>query len=309
MANFAEAWRKVWLRVADADALLVRTWVQETYNDLADRYPWHFLFKEQILRTLATRTITVGVTLDSTAVTSAALFVASDLNRQFRVGDQPIYTIITFTDASNLVLDRAYAGSTDGTASAEFVDFYVRMPADFGAIDTIWDVTNDRSLIYGIPRHDMMRLDPGRTQASDPRGLVDFDVQQSDGRVRYEWYPHATAARQYPMLYRARPQTLADSTDFRGVLNTRTDVLVEGALAKAALWPGTAQAPNPYFNLGLADRHQVQFEKQIQSLGLRDDDMALASYSDFPWDRWRAGGITQSDTLLRESDASIEDFI
>ncbi|KKM88181.1 hypothetical protein LCGC14_1261390, partial [marine sediment metagenome] len=40
MANFADVWRKVWLRVADADSLLVRTWVQETYDDLADRYPW-----------------------------------------------------------------------------------------------------------------------------------------------------------------------------------------------------------------------------------------------------------------------------
>ncbi|KKK75068.1 hypothetical protein LCGC14_2877440, partial [marine sediment metagenome] len=258
---------------------------------------------------LATRTITVVVTQDATAVTSAALFVATDLNRQFRVGDQPIYTIVTFTDTSNIVLDRAYAGVDNASASAEFVDFYARMPADFGAFDTIWDVTNDRPLVYAIPRHDMMRLDPGRTQAQDPRALVDFDVQQSDGRVRYEWYPHATAVRQYPMIYQARPQTLTDSTDFRGVLNTRTDVLIEGALAKAALWPGTAQSPNPYFSLGLSDRHQVQFEKKIQSLGLRDDDMGLASYSDYPWARWRAGGITQSDTLLRESDASIEDYI
>ena len=63
---------------------------------------------------------------------------------------------------------------------------------------------------------------------------------------------------------------------------TAREVLVAGALAQAALWPGTGEKPNPYFNAGLAQTKADEFRIGIQMLSLRDDEQ----YPDDLWDSW-----------------------
>ena len=266
--TFREAWRAVKLQVPLADPMLCRKWVQYAYNELADRYPWHFLYQETILSTAASRTITAAVTQGSTAVTSAAAFVATDLNRQIRVGSGAIYTIVTFTDASNVVIDQSYADVDNATASVVISDRYVRTPADFGSWDTIIDQSRQRPIQTSYSQADLQSWDPARTETGEPRILVALDVDTTD-RVRYEWWPHPTAAQHYPALYKSRPQALADSFTFRGVLGDRQDVLVAGALVRASQWPGTEQHRNPYFVLGLNQQLKADWQQAIHSLGLR----------------------------------------
>lgn len=310
MATFGEAVASVRLDVPAADALQVRTWGQRVYNALCDDYPWHFLRRETILTTLASADRTVGVTGGSPTVTGAG-FVAADATRQFRVGvGLPWYTINSVNVGVDATLDQNYTGTTDLAASATIFDGYVRMPADFGAFEAVWDPTNQRPIVYGVPATDMMAMDPDRQQSdTSPRALVDSLVVQSADRVRYEWWPAVTAVGEFPMLYLSRPQVLTNTSELVGVLGQRPDVLVEGMLWRAALWPGTEEHRNPYFNLGLARAHQTEFERKKQKLSLRDDDQALQSYSDFDWAAWRRGGLSQTAERLRSSDADIGDFI
>lgn len=305
--TLGDTWRAVKLQVPGADPLLCRQWVQSAYGDLADRYPWHFLFQHTLLSVLASRSVTAVVTQGSAAVTSAALFVATDLNRQFRIGSGPTYTIITFTDASNIVLDQNYGDVDAAAASATILDAYVRCPADFGSWETVIDLSQQRPILTSYSQLDLAAVDPARTQSQDALWLVDLDIDTTD-RVRYEWWPRQTTARQYPALYKMRPQRLADTFTFRGVLGDRYDVLIAGALLHCARWPGTIQQRNPYFVLGLVKELRDEWEKQIHRLGLRDDDQAIKSWSTFPWHEWRNLG-QRSTEQLRASDATLADYV
>jgi hypothetical protein len=305
MATFEDTWRKVRLHVPMADALLAREWVQNAYKDLADRYPWHFLFEETVLRTTASRTETVGVTQGSATVTGAG-FVAADANRQLRVGTLPIYTILSVNVGVDATLDQAYAEVDNATASATILDAYARMPADFGSIEMVWDAENNRPVPYGFTQADLIRRDPNRSSEGDPQILIDFDIDTLD-RVRYEWWPKPTAARSYPMLYKIRPASLADTASLKGVLRDREDVLLEGALYHAARWPGpNPQTRNPYFSLTLAKEHREEFTRKERALQLRDDDQALRSIMNFPWHEWLVHGGDTAE-LLRQTDASVFD--
>ncbi len=306
-ATFSETWRAVKLQVPLADALLCRQWVQHVYNDLTDRYPWHFAFAQTLLSVLASRTIVVGVTQGSTTVTSAALFVATDLNRQFRIGTGPTYTIVTFTDASTIVLDQAYGDVDDAAASVVILDAYTRLPADFGSFEEVRDLSVPRAIFWGRSQRQLSLWDPQRTWTGDPRWLFDLDVDTT-GRIRYEWWPRLTTARQFPTRYKRRPAVLADTTTLTGVLGDRPDVLVTGALVKASQWPGPdVVRRNPYFVLGLQQSLASEYDRKVHDLGLRDDDQANQSYDDSRWHEFAQTGRTDTEQL-RSTDATVADY-
>lgn len=306
MTTFEECWRAVKLHATLVDPLMCRKWVEYAYKELCDRYPWHFLYAETILSVAEADTRTgLTVTQDSTTVLDASA-VATDQYRQFRVGNGPIYTIRSVTVATSYVLDQAYAADTDANATAVLSDRYVRTPADFGSWDTVVDLNVQRPILTGYSQVDLLALDPARTQSQEPRILVDLDID-ADNRVRYEWWPHPTSARQYPALYKRRPTDLADTYTFPGVLGDRQDILVEGALLQAAKWPGTPEHRNPYFVLGLHDRLSQDWDRKVHTLGLRDDDQALRSWATFPWHEWRESGLS-STQHLRSSDATVYDY-
>jgi len=186
-------------------------------------------------------------------------------------------------------------------------DRYVRTPADFGSWDTIIDQSRQRPIQTSYSQADLQSWDPARTETGEPRILVALDVDTTD-RVRYEWWPHPTAAQHYPALYKSRPQALADSFTFRGVLGDRQDVLVAGALVRASQWPGTEQHRNPYFVLGLNQQLKADWQQAIHSLGLRDDDQSVRSYSTIPWHEYHQGGAFSTEQL-RSSDATLDDYL
>ena len=83
-----------------------------------------------------------------------------------------------------------------------------------------------------------------------------------------------------------------DSTvQFIGTLAQRTDVLIEGALHRCAMWPGAEGRKNPYFSLQLAEMHEKLFERKLVEVAVTDDDLYFESmpltefpFADFPWD-------------------------
>lgn len=309
--SFGDVWRLVRLHCPQAPFALVRDWTQQAYELLCERRPWVWTMKETRLATLASRSFTVTFTQGSTAITSAALFLATDVGRQIRVGTFPIYTIVEVASTSAATLDLAYAAS-GGALTASILSAYVTMPADFGAFLVVADPVNQRQIGWWYTQEDLGRWDPTRILSGDPqRALVAqtlSPVPATLGYSRYEWWPLPTSARQYPTWYRTRPTQLLDTDQFVGVLAHRARVLEAGALARCALWPGTADYKNPYFSQATYKLLADEFDRECAKLELRDDDQAQQSWSTLPYHRWAAYGLPEDTESLRASDATTADY-
>lgn len=309
--TFGDVWRRVRLHAPATPFGLVRSWVQNAYDTLHDRRPWVWATAETRLSILAARSLTVTTLQGSTLLQSAAGFVAADAGRQFRVGTYPVYTIISYQDASNVTLDQPYAGSS-GSQTGQILSAYQTLPADFGAFLLIIDATYQRQIAWWYTREDLARIDPTRISSGTPqRALVattDSPAVATLGQPRSEWWPYPTSAVQYPAWYRKRPQPLADTDTFQGVLATRAKILETGALARCAKWPGTAEVKNPYFNLQLAKQLSDEFDRDCATLELRDDDQSQQSWVALPYHQWPAWGLSGSTEALRASDATVGDY-
>jgi hypothetical protein len=296
-----------------APTFLARAWVNDAWKQLASARRWGFQRGELRLTINAARTVSpVTVTRGSATVISAGLFLSADAGRQFRVSSQPTYTIQTFTDINTIVLDQAYGEDTSVVASASIYDGYTSLPADFGSFRLIADPYNQRRLAWWIHEDQLSMLDPARSASdSGPRCLVaraPSTYTPTLGRVQYEYWPRPTANRSYPALYNKQADDLNDTDVFTGVLADGAQTLITGALAQAALWPGTADKSNPYYSLTLADRKKAEFDKAVQRLSLRDDEIYPDDLATVHWEHWPLADLAYNDQSLRATDASLADF-
>lgn len=313
-STYSDCWRLVRLYCPAAPTFLAREWINVAYKQLTASRAWAFLRKDGVLQIAASRSLTsVGVTLGSPTVTSAALFLAADAGRQFRLSGGPIYTVQTFTDASTLQLDRVYGEPTNAAVlTATILDAYATMPADFGSFRLIADPYTQRRLAFWIHEDQLNLYDP-MLQFSDsgPRALVaraPSTYTPTLGRLQFQLWPTPTAARSYPYLYNVQADNLNDTDTLTGVLADGSQVLVAGALAAAARWPGTADLKNPYFNRDLAQLHQAEFLTGIQKLSLRDDEQYPDDLQRVDWSRWPLADLAYNDLALRASDATVGDY-
>lgn len=272
--------QSVHLHCGGADILLCRTWVQWAYNRACERHNWSHLRTESTIVTADQKSGTCVVTQGSITVTGAGLtFAATDVGRQFRVNSLPIYTILTVNTAgaTSCTLDQPFDQATAAAATGTILDAYVTMPENFGEFISLLDPVNRWRLHWNVTEEDLNRWDPGRQSSTSPRAMVSqrlSTLATTAGQARYEMWPYGTTARTYPLMYRRKPEILADTDNFIGPFARRAmDVLLDGALARAALWPGTAEHKNPYFNLALARAHEESFEKDLLDMEIKDDEM------------------------------------
>lgn len=292
---------------------LVRDWVQEAYGRLIDRRGWIFATTQgQLPWADARNAVAVVTTWGSRTVTSAGLFSAADVGRQLRQGTYPVYTIVSVESANSLTLDMAYYGTVQGATTVQILNAYAVLPEDFSRFVVVVSPQNQRLVPWWATQMELDLIDPTRTSTdSYPRMLVanrTSPVPATLGQVMYEYWPYPTAQGALQYYYVQRPSELADSFRFSGVLAHRTDVLVEGALALAAQWPGTATEKNPYFNLQLATQHEGKFIDGCDQLDIRDDDQNPQSFDTIPWQKWNAWAWAYNTHLLQQTDATLADY-
>lgn len=303
--TFETAWRRAHLEIPQVPPLLVRAWAQEGYSKLCDSWGWGFLRAEGTLVIRAARTVTVVLTNGSTTVTSAGLFTAADNGRQIRVGRLPVYTV-TFVDVNTLLLDRAYTEDSV-TGLATIFDAYAILPADFRRFLQIYDRYYLRTIPFWMTENEIALADPGRVFSDQgPRYLI-AQAYSAGGQVRYEYWPSPTSARTYPFLYIRRADQLTDSTVLPGVFSERADLLRTYCLMRGALWPGTAAQKNVAFNPPAAQAYKAEWDAERQQLELRDDDEYPQQLMLINWAR-RLGAIAPTATLLRQTDATLNDY-
>lgn len=295
--TFEQVWRAVLGHVPLAGPLLAREWVQWAYNEYGTKRNWSHLRVESVLTANNQKSGTATPTLGSATVAGGTLlFAASDVGRQFRINSIPIYTIIAvdITGGTSCTLNRVY-GEASGVGTFTVLDAYVTMPLDFDRFAAILDPQNKWRLRWWISAEQLNACDPGRMSTGNACMLVNQSyspVTGFTGCVRYELYPYQTSARSYPMWYFRKGEILLDDDVLIGQLANRAkDVLVPGALSRAALWPGVEGKKNPYFNMDLARAHKAEFDDKVSQMYTKDDDlyfedapMVNYAYSAFPWD-------------------------
>ena len=118
----------------------------------------------------------------------------------------------------------------------------------------------------------------GETYVSGDTFIVRTEAQDQAGLPRYEMYPHKKSEYVYPFLYETKPDDLEDENAVvpRYI---RGDVLLEEALSRAAMWPGTNDEPNPYYDLALAGRHERRAREMREELEVSDDSIYLSDLS------------------------------
>lgn len=297
MATFADAWNAVSLHASVPDPLLCRAWTQWAYNRFCDRRGWSHLKVPTIVSVLDQKSGTATVTRGSATVAGGTLtFAASDVGRQFRLGTIPIYTIIAVdtSGGTSCTLDQAYA-EVGGTVTAQILDAYITVPEDFHRFIAFIDPVNRWQLRWWIDSSYLNLWDPARQSTGNPRLLANASyspVPGMTGRPRFELFPYQTGARTFPAFYYRKPENLLDDQELIGPLARRgVELLTQGALARAARWPGTATQKNPYFSLSLASELERDFEQALTEIDVVDSEMywegmplVQFGYADFPWD-------------------------
>jgi len=162
---------------------------------------------------------------------------------------------------------------------------HVVMPPDFGSFLIVVDGARQVRIPFRYTMDELLRADPALSSTGAPNALVATSPSTDPltlGQVRYVLYPVPGAATTLTAVYHRQGARLSDGEVFAGVLADGGEVLVAGALAQAALWPGTGEKPNPYFNAGLAQTKTSEFKYGVQMLSLRDDEQV----PDDLWDSW-----------------------
>jgi len=191
------------------------------------------------------------------------------------------------------------------TLTATASDQYAVLPADFASFKVVVDKAHERRIPFWYSLDQLAVVDPALTTTGEVTALVAATPSPDAatlGRTRYRYYPWGGASTLTAVYYRQRSR-LTDTDVFTGVLADGAEVLVAGALAQAALWPGTGDKPNPYFNAGLAQAKVAEFTHGIQMLSLRDDEQ----YPDDLWDSWLLADCGLATGDPRRTDATTAD--
>jgi hypothetical protein len=267
------------LRCPAASLFLQREWIDYAFRTLWDRRLWSWMRKQgQFLINALENTGLASVAIGSTTVVGTGTAWTTDLvNRQFRIQpSSPIYTILSVdAGAQTLELMQPYGGPAAVLKGYQIYNAYVTVPSDFQNFISVIDVRMNWQLNLDQTLEMLNSWDAQRSATGTAYCIVPFDYDDfnSPPLPRYEVYPHQTAQYVYPFWYVSRPPDLSD----RGATLPRTirgDVLLEMALAQCARWPGPSrEAPNPYFNLTLAQQHDAQAERMIMDMERTDDEI------------------------------------
>lgn len=303
MATFGDAWRSAAAKSPGVPPLTIRSFAQYAWKALSDSRQWGWRRRQRGFRLEATRALaSVVVTANSPTITSAALFLAADLGRQFRVGTYPIYTVVDVASTSQITLDRPYLGDTDPAAAAEILDAYVTVPANFQQFLLVIDLVQQCRIGHWYTQEQLSMLDPVRTNASDgsPRGLFAADYSPINNRVRYEIWPYATNAYQLPYWYTLVTADLADDEELPGPFRHRGDVLELGARIACARYAGTPAQKNVGYDLALAEALDKDWRQLLRQMENRDDDQYAQDLVQYA--NWPLAALSPTADYLRRTD-------
>jgi hypothetical protein len=289
--SFESMYRGLLMHVPDLPPFLAQQFIRNRYRLVCERRPWSGLRAESEFLTNTSKSAgTVAVTRNSSTVTgTSTAFASTDLGRQFMVGGRaPLYTIEEVdVTTQTLTLDRVFGGDTNASAQYVVLDAYVTVPSDFQYFDVVYDPAQNWRLRHWVTQQELARLDPARSTTGTPWALVDRSYSSLQGLPSYELWPYTLTARNYPFYYIKRPADLVNDDD-TPIYPIRGDILVSGALADCARWPGTPERPNVMFSkaIELSREYEKIFEDKLVDMERQDESTYMTWLADADWSSW-----------------------
>lgn len=290
--TYSQCWKRVLERCPLAGSFLAQEWIQWSFRKIGETRRWSWLVKQgQFLVNNVYSTGTVAANFNDATITgTGTAWDGSMVGRQFRIGTSyPIYTIALVDDVNQIItLDQPWGGDAVTAGTYLIYNAYFVVPDDFHSFISMWDPAFNWQLWTNITQAelnmwDSQRASSGTAWVASFRDYNPLTAISTPGLPRYELWPPQFSQKVYPFLYEARP---VDLNNYGAALPRyiRGDVLVEGALWQAALWPGPSKdQPSPYFNINLAMVHQKNFERMVYELERQDDEISddLISYGTY----------------------------
>ena len=299
LSTFDGLYRGLLLRCPSASLMLARSWIDFRFRQLWDRKLWSWQRKRgQFIMDAAVTAGTAAATRGSFTVVGTGTAWTTDLvNHQFRLGlTSPIYTIASVDDVGQTLDLTTVWGAPTASGNYSIYNAYVTPPTDFQNFIFVIDPQFNWQLELNVTQEELNAWDAQRANTGTAYVVasLDFDdVFNTPPLPRFEIWPHQRAQYVYPFMYVSRPPDLSDPGASLPRL-IRGDVLLEGALADAARWPGASKdEPNPYFNLALAMAHEARFMAEVAEMVRTDDEvmendvtyMSLSAmpFASIPW--------------------------
>lgn len=290
-ATFGQLHRMLELYAPDVPPPLLRQFVNNSYSRALVAHDWSELrgaggYYLDAPYTTGTVTATEG----STTVTGSgtAWTVADHQNLQLVVGTRGPFYDITAVDAGaqTLTLSRPYTGATVSGSTYAIQLIYIVAPSDllhftyFADMGTDWWTLDRQMTQETLDFYDPRRAIGG----ARPVQLVNASPSPFTSTLslpRYELWPRPTAAMAYFFRYVKKLPLLSDNADTI-IYPIRGDVVREGALADLALWPGTKDAPNNYYQPDAAQLHDQRFQQGVALMKVEDQGIrqTTVSYAD-----------------------------
>ena len=276
-STFDQLWRKLLLYYPDLPLPLAQEFTNTAYSRALTNMDWSGLRGYGEFQIPAAYTTgTVDVVQNSDSVTGVGTtWTSAMVGRQLIVnGLGPFYTIVEVVSTVKLNLDRVYGGADASAQSYEINLAYVTLPTDFLHFTSIIDIAN-RWRIWHIQNQEWLdAVDAARTYTGTPSWVfaaaTPSPVTATLNQVRYERWPRGVDAVTYPYSYIKQPPLMSASTD-RPVFPIRGDAIREGALAELALYKGTTEKPNPYYDLGAHKLHESRFLQRVEQCKSDDE--------------------------------------
>jgi len=281
LSTYEGLYKQVLLRCPSASLFLARNWIDFRFRSLWDYKLWSWQRKQgQFIFDQVVTGGTVTVTRGSFTVQgTGTAWTPDQANHQFRIGlSTPIYTIRSVDDvAQTLELTQVWGAPSATSVGYSIYNAYQTAPSDFQNFIVIFDPRYNWALSLNVSQEQLDVWDAQRANVGAVSYVCasrDFDdVFNTPPLPRYEFWPHQQSAYVLPYHYVSRPPDLSDPGASLPRM-IRGDVLLEGALADAARWPGPSKdEPNVYFNLALAMQHEARFTEMVAQMARTDDEV------------------------------------
>ena len=184
------------------------------------------------------------------------------------------------------------AGGASGTATFQWSQDGGSYSAALTTATTAVDLSNGVQVYF-----------PVGTYVTGDVFIIQCVAGTESGVPRYELWPRPiNVSYVFPFIYMAKLPALTDSDPgLPEYVARRGDVLLEMALERAAMWPGTETMRNPYYDLQLARDHRIRSEMLINELEIKDDGTAMSDlqYQNWPFypAPWMDGSWLQSHAI------------
>jgi hypothetical protein len=255
--------------------LLAQRWVRDRYRKICDKHLWSFKVGRGAFGTSAVyNTGTITLTNGSATVTgSGTTFTSGMVGRQLKVNGF-IFTISAFASTTSITIDETWLGATAAGNSYTIVTAYITpTETDFHAYYSVIDPSNNWKLHLGYDARILDRIDARRSSTGQPYIVAMAGVRNSSGDPMFEIWPHPTAQKMYTYTYERRVPDLTEADTPPTII--RSDILVKGALADLARWPGTPERKNPLYDPYLMQwkARETEFVEEYQRAIVEDQSI------------------------------------